>query len=280
MGYFFCDGIHAQGGNSYGVFIRLLCDFVRSQDIDGIMYQLQTILYAFDEQTDEAFTETIEDIKGFKYSRYTPLLYLKDKKKYASLLAGQHNMGGFMKGVLVKRLESSFYAFRKTLGRFIESYEKFISMYNKTGEEYLLKLGDIIASQTADWKGRLTDGRTLSQIYSLHCVNLAQGFKEPVIRYQATGDKSYLDAIDKGREDLMRFLGMPNGMYGADEMLHSADPTQGSEFCSAVELMFSLEKWLRSREGRIGPTGWKESLSMPFRRRRMMISCRSNTISR
>ena len=98
----------------------------------------EPILYAFDEQTDEAFTETIEDIKGFKYSRYTPLLYLKDKKKYATLLAGQHNMGGFMKGVLVKRLESSFYAFRKTLGRFIESYERFIQMY-KSGTVYVGK---------------------------------------------------------------------------------------------------------------------------------------------
>ena len=98
----------------------------------------EPILYAFDEQTDEAFTETIEDIKGFKYARYTPLLYLKDKKKYATLLAGQHNMGGFMKGVLVKRLESSFFAFRKTLGRFIESYERFIQMY-KSGTVYVGK---------------------------------------------------------------------------------------------------------------------------------------------
>ena len=98
----------------------------------------EPILYAFDAQTDEAFTETIEDIKGFKYARYTPLLYLKDKKKYATLLAGQRNMGGFMKGVLVKRLESSFYAFRKTLDRFIESYERFIKMY-ESGTVYVGK---------------------------------------------------------------------------------------------------------------------------------------------
>ncbi len=98
----------------------------------------EPILYAFDEQTDEAFTETIEDIKGFKYARYMPLLYLKDKKKYATLLAGQRNMGGFMKGVLVKRLESSFYAFRKTLERFIDSYERFIKMY-ESGTVYVGK---------------------------------------------------------------------------------------------------------------------------------------------
>lgn len=102
----------------------------------------EPIEYLFDSQTDEAFTETIEDIKGFKYSRYTPLLYLKDKKKYATLLAGQHNMGGFMKGVLVKRLESSFYAFRKTLERFIESYERFIEMY-ESGTVYVGKINNL-----------------------------------------------------------------------------------------------------------------------------------------
>ena len=98
----------------------------------------EKIIYTFDEYTDQTFTETMKAIRDFKYARYTPLLYLRDKKKYATMLAAQHNMGGFMKGILVKRLESSFYAFRMTLGRFIESYEKFIDMV-KTGEVYISK---------------------------------------------------------------------------------------------------------------------------------------------
>ena len=98
----------------------------------------ERIVYEFDKTTDEAFSETIAAIKDFRYTRYTPLLYLKDKEKYAQLLVSQHNMGGFMKGVLVKRLESSFYAFSKTLGRFIESYEKFIDMV-KSGKVYISK---------------------------------------------------------------------------------------------------------------------------------------------
>lgn len=98
----------------------------------------EKIVYTFDEETDDAFNQTISIIKDFKYSRYTPLLYLKDKKKYASMLAAQHNMGGFMKGILVKRLESSFFAFQKTLDRFIESYVKFIDMA-KTGKVYISK---------------------------------------------------------------------------------------------------------------------------------------------
>ena len=96
----------------------------------------------FDEATNEAFTETIAVIKDFKYSRYTPLLYLKDKKKYSQMIAGQRNMGGFMKGILVKRLESSFHAFRMTLARFIDSYEKFITMA-ETGEVYISKKVDV-----------------------------------------------------------------------------------------------------------------------------------------
>lgn len=98
----------------------------------------EKIVYTFDAETDDAFNQTISIIKDFKYARYTPLLYLKDKKKYATMLAAQHNMGGFMKGILVKRLESSFYAFRKTLDRFIESYTKFIAMA-KTGKVYISK---------------------------------------------------------------------------------------------------------------------------------------------
>lgn len=98
----------------------------------------EKIVYSFDEETDDAFTQTINIIKDFKYARYTPLLYLKDKKKYATMLSAQRNMGGFMKGILVKRLESSFYAFRKTLDRFIDSYERFIEM-SQTGKIYISK---------------------------------------------------------------------------------------------------------------------------------------------
>lgn len=103
----------------------------------------EQIIYTFDETTDSIFNETIAAIKDFTYARYKPLTYLKDTKSYATLLAAQHNMGGFMKGILVKRLESSFYAFRMTLSRFIESYERFIDMYNRIGEVWISKKVDV-----------------------------------------------------------------------------------------------------------------------------------------
>lgn len=102
----------------------------------------EQIIYAFDDTTDSVFNETIAAIKDFTYARYKPITYLKDTSKYSQLISAQQNMGGFMKSILVKRLESSFYAFRMTLGRFISSYEQFIEMFNK-GEVWISKKVDV-----------------------------------------------------------------------------------------------------------------------------------------
>lgn len=99
----------------------------------------EKIVYQFDDKLDKIFNNTLDVIKTLTYSRYKALIYLKKiEPKYKSLLVGQRNMGGFMKGILLKRLESSFYAFNKTLNRFIESYEAFIDMYN-SGTVYISK---------------------------------------------------------------------------------------------------------------------------------------------
>ena len=102
----------------------------------------EQIVYEFDDTTDAIFKETIVAIKDFKYSRYKPLTYLKDTSGVTQMLSGQISLGGFMKGILVKRLESSFYAFRMTLDRFEDSYRKFIEMYEK-GEVYISKKVDV-----------------------------------------------------------------------------------------------------------------------------------------
>lgn len=94
--------------------------------------------YQFNIEEDKIFMETIGLItKNFKYTRYMPLLYLK---KPISIFEqqSQKNMAGFMKVLLVKRLESSFYAFRKSIDRFIHSYEMFIQEYEK-GTVYISK---------------------------------------------------------------------------------------------------------------------------------------------
>jgi len=98
------------------------------------------ILYHFDEDLDKIFDKTVELIvKEFNYARYTPLLYLKEDFKISQPEElAQRNMGRFMKILLLKRLESSFFAFKKSVGRFIYSYERFLDEY-KRGNVYVSK---------------------------------------------------------------------------------------------------------------------------------------------
>ena len=117
-------------------------------------------------------------------------------------------------------------------------------LYNITGDEELLRLASLLHSQGYDFTGMFFDGKELTSMGGIHCVNLAQGLKEPVIYYQQSKDEKYLRAVKKGLSDLRRFNGQPQGMYGGDERLHGNVPTQGSELCSAVEMMFSLEKMM------------------------------------
>ena len=115
-------------------------------------------------------------------------------------------------------------------------------LYNLTGDGFLLELGDLLHSQGHDFTRMFLRSDDLKRFGSIHCVNLAQGLKEPVIYYQQHPDREYIDAVKKGLADIRLLHGQPQGMFGGDEGLHGNNPTQGSELCSAVELMYSLEK--------------------------------------
>lgn len=118
--------------------------YAKDMEIQGLTFPKldapKKIIYEFDNFTDKIFNKTINVIKNFSYARYKPLLYLNDimSNRYTKMMTAQQNMSGFMKGILIKRLESSFFAFRNTLARFVMSYEKFINMYQE-GEVYISK---------------------------------------------------------------------------------------------------------------------------------------------
>lgn len=99
----------------------------------------EKIIYHYKGNIEKSFNQTIALLSGFKYARYIPLLYYTGNKGLTEFeKQQQRNVGGFMKGILVKRLESSFYAFKKSVSRFVESYERFIKMY-ESGTIYISK---------------------------------------------------------------------------------------------------------------------------------------------
>lgn len=101
------------------------------------------IVYEFEGELEEIFNETIGLLQNFRYARYIPMLYYSGSRQLSEFeRQQQRNVGGFMKGILIKRLESSFYAFRRSIGRFIESYQHFIAMLDR-GTVYISKDIDV-----------------------------------------------------------------------------------------------------------------------------------------
>lgn len=117
-------------------------------------------------------------------------------------------------------------------------------LYRKTGDEKLLQLVHMLHQQGFDFVKYFNE-EGISVPGSIHCVNLAQGLKEPVIYWAATGNPALLAATDKLFADMPRFISYPTGMFGGDESLRDNDPTRGSELCSAVEFMYSLEEMMK-----------------------------------
>jgi superfamily II DNA or RNA helicase len=119
------------------------------------------VFYEFSDSEDEIFTCTIELVaKQFTYARYMPMLYYKGEVSHPEQLA-QRNMGRFMKILLIKRLESSFYAFMLTIQRFISSYERFLreldngSVY--VSKSHTTKIFDLLENDDFEAVQRLID---------------------------------------------------------------------------------------------------------------------------
>lgn len=121
----------------------------------------EPIFYELSDEENEIFNSTIELIvKKFSYARYTPMLYYKGKLDQLEEQA-QKNMGKFMKILLIKRLESSFYAFKNTLHRFISSYEQFLSEFENgnvyVSKKYTYKLFEFLENDNDEAIQRLID---------------------------------------------------------------------------------------------------------------------------
>ena len=106
-------------------------------------------------------------------------------------------------------------------------------LYNQTSEPFLLELSELIYKQSFDYTDMFLNTDKLKKWNSIHCVNLAQGIKMPIIYYQQSNDKKHLFAAKQAFSDIRQFHGPAQGMFGGDEALHGHNPCQGSETCSA-----------------------------------------------
>ena len=152
-------------------------------------------------------------------------------------------------------------------------------LYNLTGQKYLLELAKKLRAQTLDWanhfhtfshtmptarslkwdrlqegmKEEKDDGEHLegekrpyfqTQYHLTHGVNVAMGLKTPgVVNLFKSGFKEQ-GGFKFGWAKLMKHHGVANGIFTCDEHINGANPTQGTETCTVVELMYTLETLL------------------------------------
>ena len=136
-----------------------------------------------------------------------------------------------------------------------------IWLYNRTGDPKLLDLARLLHQQGFDWQADFADFKytdpvtpekiKLSQNNGLndialatHGVNNGQALKAAPVWSVISGDAADRRGFAQMQAALDKYHGLPKGMFSCDEHFAGPNPSQGSELCTVVETMFSLEQSL------------------------------------
>ncbi len=133
-----------------------------------------------------------------------------------------------------------------------------IWLYNRTDSAYLLDLARLLKAQGYDWQAQYADFKYTQRItaeyiklekgeglkdlaLATHGVNNGQAVKTGPVWSLVSGSAADRAAVLTMIAELNKYHGLPNGMFSCDEHLAGLDPSQGSELCTVVEYMYSLE---------------------------------------
>ncbi|MDP3558110.1 MAG: helicase-related protein [Bacteroidota bacterium] len=95
-------------------------------DLSKLFFETVSIITGLDEEGNE--------IDGLGYYRYRAIEFLvkeSDKKIYGNVQSISGRLSAIMKTLLVKRLESSFFAFTQSLGRLQKAIDNMVTMFEK-----------------------------------------------------------------------------------------------------------------------------------------------------
>ncbi|QNI35208.1 glycoside hydrolase family 127 protein [Alloacidobacterium dinghuense] len=131
-------------------------------------------------------------------------------------------------------------------------------LYNRTGDPKLIELAKLLHQQGYDWQAefanfqythritrefiKLDEHKGLSDTaLATHGVNNAMALKASPVWSLLSGNNTDRNALMHQLAELDRYHGLPNGIFSADEHLAGPNPSQGTELCTVVEMMYSLE---------------------------------------
>jgi uncharacterized protein len=129
-------------------------------------------------------------------------------------------------------------------------------LYRETHEPWILDVTKSIEANSFDWTSYYEkfpwDSAAVAEKkvplnwgpagLTAHVVNNAMAIKYPGLWYQQSGDKRFRQAVLDGIRKYDLNHGQAGGRFSGDEHLSGKSPDRGTELCSVVEYMFSLEE--------------------------------------
>ena len=143
--------------------------------------------------------------------------------------------------------------------RWFECFQGIRFVYDRCGEAWLLELAKILKKQGTDFN-TITEfwKRPLNKwAWETHIVNMCMMLKAEAVSHELLG-APYTDEAEKLRTILDQYNGTPVGLFTGDECLSGLSPIQGTELCSAVDMMYSYELLY----AHTGDSKWAERLEV------------------
>jgi hypothetical protein len=122
-----------------------------------------------------------------------------------------------------------------------------IWLYNRNGDAALLDLARKVRAQGHDWEAQFANFPFKDKVarpdanLSSHGVNNGMAMKSAPVWWLVSGDPRDRAGLYEMMQGLDRYHGQPEGIFASDEHFAGRDPSQGTELCTVVEAMFSLE---------------------------------------
>jgi DUF1680 family protein len=121
-------------------------------------------------------------------------------------------------------------------------------LYERTADPWLLEFAHKVQQQGYDWQKHFSNFRFPRSMHNQertlesHGVNHGMGIKQPAVAWRLSGkEKDRLAALSIWNT-LDHFHGQVTGIFSCDEHLAGRSPSQGTELCTVVEAMYSLEE--------------------------------------
>ncbi|WP_114854231.1 beta-L-arabinofuranosidase domain-containing protein [Brachybacterium sp. YJGR34] len=118
-------------------------------------------------------------------------------------------------------------------------------VHERTGQEWLAELVDLVMSQTVDWNSYLTTelvtGPARVFEHRTHGVNVAMGLKTGAVASLRGDEAAERERTEAAFAALERWHGQAHGWFSGDEWLGGREATAGIETCLVVEMMHTQE---------------------------------------